>query len=105
MIPFVGSGSAFTKGNQIEDNMKDLKNISTEALQKEIERRQKIEKVPRKQDNIVWDSVVQSALDRRDRVASGEYHEDNDDAYYMFEEVMTAVFGKDYFKWENEQTA
>ena len=82
----------------------DLRKASTEALIEELERR-KEEEIPQVLENIDWSEVISNATDRRDRVAEGSYHEDNDDSSYMLEAVMQAVFGKDYFDWENEETS
>lgn len=51
-----------------------------------------------------WSKVIKLAEARRDSVADGTHHEDDDNPHYMFEEAMKAVFGSDYFDWENART-
>lgn len=88
--------------------MVDIKNASIEELEAELEARieqKKKDEAPQVKENIDWTSVINDAISRRDSVIEGSYHEDNDDAQYMFEAVMQAVFGEDYFSWENEETA
>jgi hypothetical protein len=59
---------------------------------------------PTVQENIDWSKVIANAKSEVDEVLNGEYHEDNDNAQYMWEEVMETVFGKDFFKWYNKNT-
>jgi hypothetical protein len=81
----------------------DLSKASTEALIEELERR-KEEEIPQVLENIDWSEVINNALQRRNAIIAGTYHQDNDDENYMFEEVMTAVFGERYFQWEIDNT-
>lgn len=83
----------------------DLSNISTNALEKELERRNEIQgSAPKPIENPDWTKVISYAKSEVDDVIKGEYHEDNDNAYYMWEAVMETVFGKDFFKWFNSNT-
>lgn len=50
-------------------------------------------------------AFVAFAVGIRDSIVNGTYHEDNDNAHYAYELIMTEVFGKDYFKWENKKVA
>tara|TARA_R100001530_G_scaffold26226_4_gene21141 strand:- start:20303 stop:20494 length:192 start_codon:yes stop_codon:yes gene_type:complete len=38
-----------------------------------------------------------------DFCASADFHGDNDDGHYIYEEAMEAIFGKDVFKFINER--
>lgn len=59
---------------------------------------------PTVQDDIDWSEVIENAKSEVEEVLNGEYHEDNDNTQYMYEAVMQAVYGKDYFKWLNQNT-
>lgn len=59
---------------------------------------------PTIQKDIDWSNVIKQAEDIRDEVVNGEYHEDNDNDHYLYEAVMEAVFGKDFFKWFNKNS-
>ena len=59
---------------------------------------------PKALENIDWSSVIEQAQAHLDYVESPDYHEDNDNDHYLFEEVMMTVFGRDIFDWINEQT-
>jgi len=59
---------------------------------------------PTIQDDIDWSKVIAYAKSEVDEVLNGEYHEDNDNAHYMWEAVMETVFGEDFFKWYNKNT-
>jgi hypothetical protein len=59
---------------------------------------------PEVQKNIDWSGVISNAQYEVDEIEKGTYHEDNDNAHYIYEAVMQAIYGKDYFKWMNENT-
>ncbi len=85
----------------------NLKSFTDDELQQELGRRQakiKKESKPKPLDNINWDDVIAHANDIISDIDNGSYHEDNDDTQYMYEGVMTAVFGKDIFDWINKNT-
>lgn len=84
----------------------NLKNVSDDELEKELQNRKQqaeLAEIPSQLDNIDWRRVIGTAMIRRDSVVEESYHEDNDDAQYMFEAVMEAVFGINYFEWENKR--
>lgn len=58
-------------------------------------------KIPEVKEDIDFSNVIKLATKRRNSILDGDYHEDNDDNQYIFEEVMMAIFGKEYFNWEN----
>jgi putative N-acetylmannosamine-6-phosphate epimerase len=37
-----------------------------------------------------------------DSIANGTYHEDDDDAHYMYEELMVSFVNEDFFYWKNK---
>jgi len=59
---------------------------------------------PKIQKEIDWSRVIQSAIHRFSIVLDSQLPlGDENSKQFMFEEVMKAVFGKDYFTWENKQ--
>jgi len=55
---------------------------------------------PTIQKNIDWNDVMANAMAYLDEVEEG--HTDTDTAHYIFESVMTAVFGEDVFRYVNK---
>ena len=54
-------------------------------------------------NEINWSNVIDLAQGEVDVVASGDYFEDSDDtSHFIYEEVMKAIFGDDYFEWMNK---
>ncbi len=51
---------------------------------------------PQQLENIDWSSVIAQANNLLDNPS-----EDDDDAHYLYEEVMMTVFGKDVFDYIN----
>jgi len=49
-----------------------------------------------------FEIVKELAVNHMKSRESGEYHCDNDDATYVFEAVMEAVYGDDVFKYLNK---
>lgn len=83
----------------------DIKDASKEDLQKELIRRAEFEKkksIPQPLENIDTDSILEFAIAVRDEIVQGLTDEDND--HWAYECVMMAVFGKDYFDWQNKNT-
>jgi hypothetical protein len=68
-----------------------------------LERRERaVQALPEPLEFPNWERVVDAALASRDEVASGN-STDSDVPHYIYEAVMVAVFGKDYFTWHNRQ--
>ena len=59
---------------------------------------------PIPKEEIDWNNVIDIAKKHVESVDDGTYHEDNDDAAYMFREVLMAIYSRDYFDWENGKT-
>lgn len=82
--------------------MKQLKDYTPEELRAELERREKEKNSPPSVLPVIdWSGVINQAKSITKTVADGKHIDDNDDAHYLYEEVMKAVYGKDYFKWFN----
>lgn len=64
-------------------------------------------KEPKKLENIDWTEVINLAESIKDEVINlGEDYiddSDSDNGEYMYQEVMKAVYGEDYFKWVNNR--
>lgn len=58
--------------------------------------------VPTVQENINWSNVIATAKDQVKDVEEGTYFDEEDSKQYIWEEVMTAIYGKDFFKWFNQ---
>lgn len=83
----------------------DLKDFSNEELKRELSAREEKEfkiSVPKQLDNPDFSGIIKSAQSVIDEIVAGEYHEDNDDSHYMYEDVMEAVFGKGVWKFIND---
>lgn len=82
--------------------MKNLEDYTEEELLAAIEAKKVVKSaIP---DTILepyWGRVIELAVERRDKIAT-EARPPKDSVHYIFEEVMKAVFGYDYFKWENK---
>ncbi len=83
--------------------MNTLGTFSTEELKKEIERRVFIEQRPKILENPDIKKLRNAVEQYVDFVASEEYCEDNDFDHYIFEDVMTAFYGEDFWAWHNNQ--
>ncbi len=83
--------------------MKNLEKYSIEDLEEEIfRRREAVRKAPSPLPvpdfsflrEMVITSINQSVKDE---------HEDNDFEHYVYEAVMEAIYGKDFWEWRNKQ--
>jgi len=90
-----------------------LSDYSKEDLLAEIEKRENIEKENIENKPKVLPSLFQIAKnincsviplleEHIEDIASGKYHEDNDDEHYIFKEVMKACYGDNIFDWINK---
>jgi hypothetical protein len=83
--------------------MLDLKNVTNEQLKTELMRRvQRKANAPEPVVEPDFSSVIKLAVNIRDEIVGGEYHEDSAFPQYMFEEAMKAVYGDDFFVWFNK---
>ncbi len=84
-----------------------LKDYTDDELQRELNAREankRLADIPQAYNPIDVKSIIEFAESVRDDVVNGNYHEDNDNAQYAYETIMEAVFGRDYFTWQNKNT-
>jgi hypothetical protein len=77
--------------------------FTKEQLLEELKRREEAERlasVPKRLNDIDWTSVIAQAEDIVSMASNQETPRDCEE--YIFEEVMTAIFGKDFFSWYNK---
>lgn len=86
-------------------DQRHFENFTDEQLEEELNRRKKMRaETPQVRQNIDWSEVMSQAAAEVEAITSGEYNEDEDDKQYMYEAVMTAIYGSDYFEWANKNT-
>lgn len=79
-----------------------LSNFTDQELLQEIERRKDL-KTPYIIYGVVDDHGIREIIQTIvNKVEDGSYHEDNDYKQYLWEEVMKAYYGKDFFTWFNK---
>lgn len=49
-------------------------------------------------------SVIRIFENIHQEIEDGTYHEDNDNTQYIYEEIASALYGPNYFKWLNGNT-
>lgn len=79
---------------------KNLQTISTADLLKEIKRRQK--EGPKPIESPDFSKVMGMVLDLLHNAQQDEYWSDDND-HYIFEAVMEAIYGPDFFDWWNSK--
>ncbi len=77
--------------------------MSTDELEAELKKR-KTPVAPKPVDNPNCSVVVEMCKKRISRIANGDAHCDDDFDQYLYEEVMTAVYGISVFDWNNKHT-
>ena len=82
--------------------MLDLSDYSTDDLELELERRTK-ESAPKMRKWPDYADLQHSCQAYIDAIATGTYHEDDDDQHYIFEAALEALYGKDIWDWIQEQ--
>tara|TARA_Y100000310_G_C20015649_1_gene505006 strand:+ start:256 stop:516 length:261 start_codon:yes stop_codon:yes gene_type:complete len=77
-----------------------LKNIPTEKLQEELNRRE-YQETPKVLENIDWFPVIELAEEIKSEVANGSYedYQEEEDSGELFELVMETIYGKNYWDW------
>lgn len=90
--------------SQINENNKEELESEIKRLNEKLIEVNNVSVIPQVQENISWSALISQAKDIRDEIQDGSYHEDNDNAHYIYETVMLTIFGEDYFKWENKNT-
>ena len=53
-------------------------------------------------EDINWSSLIAVVTEHVKSYFKDDYHEDNDDDYFIYEAAMTCIFGKDIFKELNK---
>ena len=53
---------------------------------------------PKPLEDIDWSLLMEVVTDHVKSYFKDDYHEDNDDDYFIYEAAMTCIFGKDIFK-------
>ena len=98
MLTFDGS----TQGmGGMSEGSPDTITVTKHTKQKPI----KIEDItPQPLENPNWSNVLTNAGSVVSSVVKGSYNEDSDDAVFIFEAVMLAIYGKDFFEWMNKKT-
>jgi hypothetical protein len=78
-----------------------LNEYSTEQLKQAVKDREEAERLaakPKPLDNIDWSRVIAGAQEEADCISEHGY-DPKDSEHWIYEEVMKAVFGNDYFDW------
>lgn len=57
---------------------------------------------PHPVENPDFSKLIKNLENRMDDIVNDKYHDDDDDFYYVWEEAMKAVYGKDVFDWWNK---
>lgn len=73
-------------------------------LQAELDRIESTPPVPIPQDEIDWSQVINLAQEHIADIQECDYNEDDHNDHWFYDAVMTAVYGKDIFKWINNNT-
>lgn len=82
---------------------KAFEQYTDEDLAAELERRKKaIDAHPPMIGNFNWNPLL-DMLDYNAKQSIKQGFEDEDFPHYVYEEVLKAVYGKDYFGWKNKQ--
>lgn len=81
---------------------KNLKTYDTEELEKELERRKRLNNKPEMIEIFDFTSLKKMVADIIDEIANDEYREDN--KQYIYEEVMKTFYGPGIFEWINSNT-
>lgn len=80
----------------------NIADISTEELQKELERREDTKKGPAPLTVPNWTKLQQTVVDGIQKCIEEKYM-DEDFTHYVYEAAMEAVYGDDFWKWRNKQ--
>lgn len=83
---------------------KKLSNISTEELKREIERREKKKRnipQPLSYSSIDWEVILRACRSYTEYIAEND-HEPKDGKHFLYESLMTIVYGDDFWKWFNQ---
>jgi len=85
--------------------MSKLEDFTEEELINELEKRKLNKTRPQlKKDNIDLSGVISQAEHIINSVVNDTYYEENDNPQFIYEAVMTALYGDDFFEWFNKNT-
>lgn len=80
----------------------NIKQFSVSELEKELERRKRLRVIPNPVDDPDYKDLIGVCKQYLHELA--EYgHADDDYEHYIFEAAMTAIFGKDVWKFVNSK--
>lgn len=101
---------SYNHSEKIQENKTmDLSNIALEDLEEEINRRKRLQSLaPKVLDKINWEPVIDICESyvknvRKEVQELGYYCDDDDYGHYIYETVLKAVFGNEFFNWFNRQ--
>jgi hypothetical protein len=60
-------------------------------------------KKPKKRKEINYSELETVCKQHLDNISSGKYHEDDNDAHYIYEYAMMSIYGKDVFDYINSK--
>lgn len=83
--------------SSLEDRKKELE-LQLELVNKEIDK----ESIPKVKDYIDWTPVINIAKEMIDEMSEGDYYDCRDDEHFLYEAVMTSMYGDDVFEWIND---
>ena len=82
----------------------NIKDCTLDELENEIVKR-KISTLPEKIKFPVFDKLESIVNEYVTYIQSKDFHEDNDYKHYIYEAVMLAFYGKDFFTWYNKKVS
>lgn len=80
---------------------KNINDFTEQELLAELEKRKQVDLI-QPVENPNFDKLVITCILIVAEMHSKRYADEVDDKHYIYEEAMKAVFGPDYFKWENK---
>lgn len=80
-----------------------LQNLTTEELESELKKRKdESKKLPPMLPNPDFTKLIETIISGLTRATKDDYLDD-DIKTYVWEEALTAIFGKDFFAWRKKQ--
>ena len=74
--------------------------VTDQEIEEELERRKKAKMFPKPLDNPDFSRLINMAKKEIEHLINEGYASKDFD-HYVYEEAMTAIYGKDYWKWRN----
>jgi hypothetical protein len=80
----------------------NLKNYSIDELKAELERREerKVSEPPQRIKDPDLSVIIDMCEAHVEEIYSGSYHPDNDFDVYLYEAVMNAFYGREFWEWK-----